>query len=393
MSFSSLHSRPRCPVASGRRRWPGLFGIPLLLALLLVAGCGESSKSSSSSSSSSGSASSSADVSGAQAEVATASQAPTSLGISEKITKPIAAGKTVYFLNCGSVSCSTAASTIAEAAKVLGWNVKQLKMGFSPEGVKSAFTTAIREKPSAIVEWGVPSVLFGPELAELKANKIPLITSATGGGSVPGIVYTDNEGPESVPVGKIMADDVIASSKGNANVVFLNLPAAPILAAYEKGFKEELSARCTSCKFAQLAIAEADLGTGGQATKTVGYLRSHPETNYVVPSYDELIAGVPAALSSAGLSAKVKIVGENPTPQTNVYLKNGEQEASVSWPVHETAWKDVDVLARYFNGESLKPDGTPLPRQLITGKDLKVTNNWYDAVPNYQEQFKTLWGK
>jgi ribose transport system substrate-binding protein len=381
----------------GKRR-RSIFALFIAVALIaaLVSGCGESSSSSSSSSESTGESASSGEtnknVAAAESVVKEWEEAPTDLGITEPVGKSISPGREIFYLDCGSVSCATAGESVAEAAGVVGWNVKHIKMGFSPEGVKAAFEQVIREKPDAVVQWGVPSLLYEKQLAQLKQMGIPVVTTAVPDKAGNGILWADNGAEESVEVGKVMADWVIADSGGKANAVLLDLPSAPILAAYGEGFEQEFKAKCPGCQLGTVEMAETDLGTNATATKTVGYLRSHPETTYVVPTFDDLIIGLPPALKSAGLN-EITIMGENPSPPTLVYLKDGEQAASVSWPVHETAWKDIDVLARYFNKESIKPDETPLPRQIITGEDVEDPNEYFDAVPDYKEQFSELWGK
>jgi hypothetical protein len=110
----------------------------------------------------------------------------------------------------------------------------------------------------------------------------------------------------------------------------------------------------------------------------------------VAAGFDDEFIGLPAALSAAGMSSSVQLIGSDPGVTELPYLKSGQEAASVTFPAGSTMFLLADALARTFVGASVAPDQIVLPRQLVTGSTLTSTTAAPD-IDNYQSQFEALW--
>ncbi len=71
----------------------------------------------------------------------------------------------------------------------------------------------------------------------------------------------------------------------------------------------------------------------------------------------------------------------------------------VGFPVQILGWRVIDMLARQFNGDDLKPaDDAFLPTQLLNSDNIGTAvldpkTGFYVGVADYQDQFEKLWLK
>ena len=129
----------------GRAR--GLFALgALAAAMLLAAGCGDSSDDGTSASGGDGGA-----VFPAAAEASAKwEERPTSIGIEKPVGKPIPKGKEIVFIQCGVPACETERQLLKQATDLLGWKLNSIPAGTTPEEIKAAYQKAIDDKPDAV---------------------------------------------------------------------------------------------------------------------------------------------------------------------------------------------------------------------------------------------------
>jgi ribose transport system substrate-binding protein len=376
--------------------------VVLLLALAalgaLVAGCGSSEGSSSSSGGStgssggSGSGSDSAGVAEAKKLTAKYEEVPKSIGITEPVENPIPSGKTIMFMKCGNPSCDAFAEPLEEAAKLLGWNLKTAVAGPTPDKTTEAWNLAVREKPDAVISSGFPRTMWSKQLGELNALGIPVVDCCTTDKPGGGVIFVETSVEAGELGGAQQADWTVAESNGEANALYINIPAFPILTSELEGFEAEFKKLCPECGLETYEQNVADLGQQTGVEKIVGYLRSHPDINYVVAGADDSLVGLPAALAAAGLNGKITAIGLSPSTVNLNYIVNEETEkATISFPTHEIGFKMMDILARYFSKSSLKPDEQNLPRRILTKEGIKNPNVLEPTTPTYEDEFKKLW--
>jgi ABC-type sugar transport system substrate-binding protein len=376
---------------------------------LLLAACSSSSKSSTSSTTSGGSsattasgggaspttASSSSSGSGlaaAQQYVAQATAQPVAITDKGKITGAIPKGKTVYFIPCGpNPECQQEGQLVKQAATLMGWTTVIVPNDGSPQQSKAAFAQVVRAKPAGVLYTAIPLATFQSYVPQLKANGTVVsaccVTDPTG----TGIDYNIDGPAQSALVGGLLSAFVASDSQCKSNdSVYVNIPDFAILSSGLAAYKTSMQKYCPGATVNELDIALADIANA--STTIVSYVRSHPSVKYVVASTDGLTIGLPGALSAAGLAHNVKLVGQGATPTNLQYLHSGQQVADVAFPYYEIMYSMLGAVAQKQAGEPITASTAP-PQWLLTPQNAPTsTAAVFPVVPNYQQQYKTLWG-
>ncbi|WSQ14051.1 substrate-binding domain-containing protein [Streptomyces sp. NBC_01231] len=319
------------------------------------------------------------------------SEHPAKIPVTEPVGKKIPTGKKIDFILCGVQSCQDLADFFTEAANQLNWKVKQIATQGTPESVQAAYDQALRDKPDAVVASGFPRAVYAKQLAQLKSAGIPVIQSNADDVVGDGISLLKN-GPKEVAVqGEMLASWVVADSDAKADTVYFDLPAYTILKPVKDAFAAKYKEWCEGCALDSVDVPITSIGKD-MPDRVVSYLRSHPKVTHVVFSLGLLNVGVPAALKTAGVTGKhiAVNVGDG---QNYQYIQSGLSDAAMALNSHETAWLQVDALARHFTGQSMDVDQQAvLPNMLITKDNLPKTLGDFPLVENYQAQFEALWG-
>jgi ribose transport system substrate-binding protein len=319
------------------------------------------------------------------------SERPATIPVTDPVGKKIPKGKEIDFILCGVQSCKDLADFFTEAAEELGWKVKQIATQGTPESVQAAYEQALRDKPDAVVASGFPRAVYAKQLARLKAAEIPVLQSNADDLLGDGISLLKN-GPDDVAVqGEMLASWVVSNSGARANTVYFDLPAYTILKPVKDSFATKYEKWCAGCSLDQVDVPITAVGKD-MPDRVVSYLRSHPKVTHVVFSLGLLNVGVPAALKTAGLTGKHIVVNVGDA-QNYQYIQSGLTDGAMALNSHETAWLQVDALARHFTGQPMDVDQkATLPNMLVTKDNLPSADGDFPIVEDYQAQFKALWG-
>jgi len=376
-------------------RYPRRARAVAFLALLAIAAValGACGGGSSSSSSSTGSSSGGAGNAAADKVAAQFTQRPTRIPVTQPIGRPIPSGKRIDFINCGVTSCTILYNNLVQAAKAVGWTVKQINTQGTPETVQAAWKQAVNDRPDAVIASGFPRAVFAKQLKQLQALNIPVLEASTADVEGGGIDLILN-GPKAMqPIGQILAAWIAKDSAGNARTLYVDLPNFTILKPVHDYFGRYYREYCASCKVDKLDVPVTAIGKD-VPDRVVSYLRAHPDINYVAYSLGALNVGVPAALRQAGLANKVKTIVDVGDAENYQYIASGQTQAATSFSNVESPWVWVDALARKFTGQSITVDRqAKMPLMLITKSNLISTANEFPMVADYQQQWKKLWGK
>ena len=382
-----------------RRRYFRVAAVAGATALgMLMAACSSSASSSGTSgiSSSAGAdstaSSASAGVGAAAAELKAAEARPTSTGL-PPVTKPIPTGKTVSFVHCGVAVCDTIVTALKSEAAILGWKVDVVPSDGSPASVKAAWDTVVRLHPDVAFGSGFNHTLFASEALQLQSMHVPIMNWTSTDPVGQGITFVHG-GPSQVPVvGEQMASWAVASTQGQANTLYVNLPTYVILQPVMTAFDSYYEQWCPGCQLSTLNVPLTSIGTSAPSL-IVSYLRAHPSINRIALSYDGIGVGLPAALAAAGLSGKVQFIGEAPTATNLAYVQAGTEAGTVGEGVYAIWALFLDAAARSLTGQSLAPDiATKVPYFLVTKANYaEGTGN--ELMPsNLYSQLKQIWKK
>ena len=336
--------------------------------------------------------STSAGVQAAEAELKVAEARPASINL-PPVTASIPSGKTVTFVHCGVAVCDTIAAAIKNAAAVLGWKVDVIPTNGTPASVKAAWDTVVRLHPAVAFGSGFNRALFASEASQLASMKVPVMDWSTLDSPGQGITFVKG-GPSEVPlVGEQMAAWVVANTQGKADTLYVNLPTFVILQPVMTGFEAYYKQWCPGCQLSTMSVPLTSIGTTAPSL-IVSYLRAHPDINRIAVGYDGVAVGLPAALAAAGLSGKVKFIGEAPTATNLAYVQAGTEAATVAQGYYEIWAMYMDAAARQLTGQSLAPDNAwKVPWFLLTQSDYSQGTGYAPIIPNLDSQVKQIWKK
>jgi ribose transport system substrate-binding protein len=323
---------------------------------------------------------------------------PTALPVTQPVSKPIPTGLHVIYVSSGVPEALTYLDGLEAAGAVLGWNVTSMEFDpTNPATVDSAITSAIGEKPAAIVLDSLETQQFATEIPAAKAAHIPLFPIVSADGGQNGVYPVLRTNVKNTYAAKVLTDALLAdaaSSHQTANVLEITVPAfASVLGPEDAGVKSELAAKCPKCTQSILNVTLPDLTNGAYTQQVVSYLQSHPDINYIISDAGQLEDGLGAALQQAGLT-NVKRYGFTPTNIQIEELRSGQPGAWIATPVQVNAWEVADEIARVMVGDATNLWNDEHLCLLITSANAKDVNASDPEFPaDYQQQFKKLWNK
>jgi ribose transport system substrate-binding protein len=378
--------------APGRRHLTVVLAAALTAIALVVTACGSSSNSSTSGSSTGGS--SSANLAAAQQILSKYQARPTSITQTTPIKKAIPTGKKITFISCGVEACAIQGPILQQGAKTLGWTVTTVGTDGSPEKVQNAIEAAVRNGTNAIILDAADPSTLGKAINDAKAKGVAFVTCCSLATQGKDVLFNTATPQQNVPIGDILASKVVTDSKGKANTLYANVSAFAILAQVGKEFQKKYKELCPSCKSANIDIPLTSLGKDAP-DRIVSYLRSHPDVNYLVLSESgSLGAGLPAALAAAGLTNKVKVIGQGGNQQTYQDVQSGKVEGVTPASLYGYDYSMLDALARHWAGQPVLQ--TPPEFWFMTTSDVPSQATSAAAFPivsDYQTQWAKLWGK
>ncbi len=322
---------------------------------------------------------------------------PTQIPVTTPVGKKIPTGKLVDILNCGPAGCTYATNAFKQAAAVLGWRVKEYTPAEpTPQLVQNDMTQIVNDHPAAVVVTALPTIEYPHQAAALKAAHIPLIelygtdpTSGTAPLEIDGVGFDD-------ALAQALADKTTVDLGGKGTVADVILSGYPIIAAYTAAYNAQLKKVCPACKIISTTIAPTSLGTT-DGTDIVNFLRANPGVNALFLSYEQVGEDLASAAKGAGITLP-KTYSEAPTIAGVQAAAAGVRTATAPVDYNENGWQVADALARLFTGQSTAPDENSGPPVIwakeyhnipaATSSTVFPTDN-----PNYQAQFKKLWGK
>ena len=370
-------------------------------ALLLLAACSSSGPSASSAdnstSNSSGGASASATADSnaipqAQALLAQFATRPTHIPVTTPVGKPIPTGKTIDWVVCGSPDCTIWEPDMEAAAAVLGWHLKILNGGLTPQTVLAAWTLAVQNHPDGILANAFPAVMFAKPLAQAKAEGIPVVDAFVDDPVGNGITAVVPQAAGTYQAqGQAWAADDLAKLGKTANTLVLSSTAYQAAVEAQMYFKQYYSQMCPSCGYSAINVPPTAIGTTLPGN-VVAFMHAHPQINAIIAIQGNMTIGLPQTLKTAGLHAD--IFTAYPDSTLLQYLQDGSIESIEMYEQNDTTWRMMDAMARILAGVSPAPDEVPSKIWLITNAaDAATVAPHYYQIPDFEAQYEQLWGK
>lgn len=282
-------------------------------------------------------------------------------------------GKTIWFSNCVAFEgCARFGTGLKAAAKVLGWNIKEIDNGGDPQKSISIMRQAIAAKADGIIDTlsDCPNVKTGLKAA--KDANIPVITYAgldcdntalgTGGESLysghvrlgkaaDSLVYYRDQGTAD-------ADHILALARKQGIKdpgIVTALPQGQLFQdARSAGFAAEIKKLCSTCKVDPINFTVAQAVGKGQQIITSGILQHSSDTVFYYGSDAFLPLGIQASLQANTGKFKIICCGDGGKLSTaNARDNKLAKEVAVNFaPLEMWGWDTADVLNRLLAGKS-----------------------------------------
>jgi ABC-type sugar transport system substrate-binding protein len=319
----------------------------------------------------------------------------TQIGPTEPIKKPIPEEKYVIYVNCGQPACVSQGEAFEEAAKVLGWKSETINVKLpTPEEIQAAFEEVIRKAPDGVASAGFGPALYSKQLKKLNEMGV-FVAEQTGEveSGEDGVDY-DPLGPEKAAEAlAALANKSVSDAGGEGEFGAILLTGFPIVEAYTAGWTEEIEAICPECTVKTLEVTPESIGKSAPEEIT-NFLRANSGIHSILLSYGALSSGLAAALKNAGVEIP-EMYAWGIDPPGIEELQKGELSAAAPDPYQEVSWQSIDGMARSFAGEKtfIQPFQEPVIWAESFGNVPTTTEPRPEVNPDYQEQFKKLWGK
>jgi ribose transport system substrate-binding protein len=380
-----------------RARARGLIAIISALVLVLVlAACGSSDDDSgSSSSSTSAGGSASPGVSKAKTDLAKYTSPPTKIVVSEPLKSAPPSGKTLVMLGTNDPNNVKLQKSLKSLAGLVNWKYEQVNYDpANPATFNQAVDTAITKHADYVAEAGIP--LTPAAINKVKQGGAKWVLTSVHPADVKDPVIVDaNAYSNDEQMGKVLADFFVSDSGGKGNVIVEHVPAYPILGGFTDGFQAQVKELCPDCKVKIQNITIPDLAAGKVPSVMVSALRKNQDANYMAFDVGPFANGVDSALAAAGLSNKVKIIGEAADEAAIAALKSGKHTAWTGFdPVYST-YVMMDAMFRDSLGMSIDQQKAGIQTtQILTHDNVNAAvgdSPTWSQPTDALDQFKKLW--
>jgi ribose transport system substrate-binding protein len=254
----------------------------------------------------------------------------------------------------------------SEAAKY-GYTVTVADAGRDNAKQQSQVEDFISQKVDAIVLTPYDSQAIGSAIVEANKAKIPVFTADIANTSKTGTVVahiaSDNV-QGGVQAGKLMC----AALQGHAGAVaIIDEPEVTSVQDRVKGFKRALAA-CSGAKVVQDVSGGGERAKAGAVAEDV--LQSHKDLAGIFGINDDSALGASKAVSAAGLTGKIAVVGYDATAEARTAIKNGTMYGDAIQHPDQIGVSTIDAIQAYFKGKTPAANIT-VPVGMFTKADLQ----------------------
>lgn len=308
----------------------------------------------------------------------------------------------IAVITCLSVlhGCVSPALGVKHAGEKLGWQVTIYDGGGTPNRQNAAMLDAISSGANVIVTIAIDPNLIQLGLSEAKKAGIPVVAGSNGidtpnpvALTAPnGLGFAFDVGPDYGTLGLHVAQWMIADSHGTANIALFSDKEFPSIRAQQVGVLKGL-AQCPDCVVSKPIYFTATQIATALGQMTVGYLRNHPNVNYVFGAFDPPVAAQVSAMMEAGMTGQYKVIGGLGNQQNISFIRAGRlQVADAAYDNEYMGWAIVDQTIRLLDKQPLfEPHNENLPFVVLDKTNLPAPGADWHANTGYQAKFLALW--
>ncbi|KQX64219.1 substrate-binding domain-containing protein [Streptomyces sp. Root1310] len=306
-------------------------------------------------------------------------------------------GKTIVYVaqTMTNPGVAGAANGLRQAARVIGWDVRVIDGGGTPNGIQAAMSEAVALKPSGIVIGGFDPDATSRQLARADAAGIPLVgwhAVAAPGPSRRPALFT-NVTTDVRAVAAISARWIIATSNGRAGVVLITDASIPFAKNKSDLIRKEL-ATCPGVRllaYENIPIPDASSRTPREIASLLSRFRNR--WTHSVAINDLYFADAAPAFRAAGEKGSgppYNIGAGDGDPSAFQRINSGQyQAATVPEPLSLQGWQIADEFNRAFSGRPAS--GYAAPVHIATADNSAAATTWDPS--GYREAYRRIWGR
>lgn len=290
------------------------------------------------------------------------------------------------------------AQGIREAAREIGWQVRVLDAGGTPEGRRRALADALAGRLDGLVLCGSDANELEPALRAAGRRLPPVVGwhAAAQAGAVPQSSMAMNVTTDPLVVARLAALAVIAQSEGRAGVVVFNDSRFAIATAKAQAMAEAIRA-CEGCSVLEVV----DVPISESASRTAAVVRALLDrhggrwTHTLAINDIYFDHAVPVFISRGVPGSRMSLVSAGDgSPAAFMRIRAGSyQTATVAEPLIMQGWQIVDELNRRMAGEPVS--GFVAGAQLVTSSNVGSngpTRYVHDPSNGYRDIYRQIWG-
>ena len=288
------------------------------------------------------------------------------------------------------------AEGFADAAKMVGFELRNWETQLDPTGWIQGVNTAVAEKNTLIdLQGGLPAEALVPQITEARAAGLKVTATHLYDATTQKIPdFLDSAAnTDYVTVGQIIAAWAIVQTGGKVNALVLGpdeiTPTAPLRDAILGYLKDN----CPDCKATYINVPVTEWATKTQPA-VQNALLADPSINYVLPVYDSMSQFIVPAIQIANSTAK--IASYNGTPFVLDMMRDGDiVEMNVGESLGWVGMAGTDANMRLLCGlDKVQKLNTPAfiftDANVATAGNPATFNDGYGDV--HKEGFAKLWG-
>jgi ribose transport system substrate-binding protein len=286
---------------------------------------------------------------------------------------------------------------LTAALKTAGMSVTDCNGQANPSGVQSCINQAESGGYAAVITDAIPFEMAAQAFQSAEQHHLPvLITDQLSESKYEKKGLLEYQ-PGAINQPTLIADWMIADSKGKAKAVVTRETDSPSSAAYvTDGMLPEFKKYCSRCK-----ITTADTPSNGVTAQWVEtQIKKDPGVQYYYSEFEDDLAPTTQGVSLSGKASTLKVEYATATIAGLTDLKNHKQVyAEVGDDVNYEGWADADEIFRMLSGGSTVAE--TIPERIFTRNNIgsiKLTNAnqnsgaWYGNPNVFETSFKKLWG-
>jgi ribose transport system substrate-binding protein len=294
--------------------------------------------------------------------------------------------------------CQVQADAAAEAAQLVGWEVNMFDGKANPKTQGAAILDALAWGADVIIASSIDYRTIQLPLKEAEKAGVPVVALGQGG-DTPNPLPVLKEGElawtfavdvDNYALGTTIGEWIIEDSGGKANIIVYTDREFDSVMTQHQGVLDAL-AKCEGCTVATDEFTASQIATT-LGRQVVGYLRAHPDVDYIYAPFDPSAFVMVAAIRQAGLGDRVRLASLLGNEENIDLIRKGDvQVATMAFDTAYSGYAAIDQVIRYLNKQPLfDPHGENVPYMVLDETNLPESGNWR-SDSGYKEKFEALW--